>query len=372
MSKILWLFVISVLLAGTTEGKNITILYTNSTNGDLDMCKCPGERKGGFPRRAALIKELRAKYQNIILLDAGDLFPIFERKNNEQYAVKAMNNMGYDAMCVGDQEFLRGQDFLDRIKNEAQFPFISATLFNAATDKPLFEPFILKELDGIRVGVLGLTGKNSFMSFKNELIAGIKIIPIQDAVKKYLPAIREKVDIVIALTHQSDDMDRELAQTANGIDVIVGGHSQTIINEPVRVNNTIIVQAGENGYYLGILELTIDDQKKISGYENKVIKINESIAEDEQMRALIDEYLAQKDEKAAPAAKETKKAIAPVVGIGDVRKYTVGSDETLQDIAGKPEIYGNPDLWKKIYEANKDRISNPDIIFPGQELTIPK
>ena len=110
-SKICFSLLLILLLYKIGSATQITILFTNSTNGILKACPtCPNLLYGGLARRATLINEYRSKYKSMLLLDAGDLFPVVAPKEQAEYVLKAMNLMGYDAMAIGDQEFNYGKE----------------------------------------------------------------------------------------------------------------------------------------------------------------------------------------------------------------------------------------------------------------------
>ena len=112
-------------------------------------------------------------------------------------------------------------------------------------------------------------------------------IEIIESTIKYL---RQKADIIILLSHSGDAEDRRIAEVIPGIDLIVGGHSQTFHKEPLKVENTLIVQTGRNGHRVGRLTLKLDKNKKIKSYENEMILLIKDIPDDKTGRNLIKEY----------------------------------------------------------------------------------
>ncbi|PIZ15828.1 hypothetical protein COY51_04105 [Candidatus Desantisbacteria bacterium CG_4_10_14_0_8_um_filter_39_17] len=248
------------------RGTTITILFTNSTNGMLRACPtCPNLLYGGLARRATLINEYRSKYKNILLLDSGDLFPVIAPKERAEYTLKAVTLMKYDAIGIGDQEFTYGKDFLLQKMKEVNFPFISSTIAYVKDitkeDSPqshLFaKPYIIKEIAGLKILIAGVISNRAFIFFPKEKIEGLTILEPSAELRKILSELRDKVDFVILLSHLGDESDEKLAQEVEGIDLIIGGHTQTLIEEPLKVGRTIIVQAGKNGEHLGEITLNI-------------------------------------------------------------------------------------------------------------------
>ena len=183
--------------------------------------------------------------------------PLNERTRDQslkkaEQAIEAFNIIGCDALNVGDNDLAEGKEYLLKRAEESNFPFISANLIDTASGKPLFEPYMIKEVDGLRVGIFGLVTHRAKLDNPDLLIDD----PFETA-KRVVSELKEKCDLVIALTHLGVNDDKKLAQQVPGINIIVGGHSSAKLETPLRVNDTIILQAYLQGRYLGRLDLTI-------------------------------------------------------------------------------------------------------------------
>jgi 2',3'-cyclic-nucleotide 2'-phosphodiesterase (5'-nucleotidase family) len=197
-----------------------------------------------------------------------------------------MNLMRFDAMVVGNHEFDFGQDILKKRIAEAKCPVLGANVEGLE----LLKPYVIKEADGIKIAILGVVTDETPVSTHPRNVAGLKFIPPDAAVKKYMTELRNKADIIIVLSHIGYSADRLLAEEAKGIDVIVGGHSHTKLLKPVVIGNTIIVQAWEHGKALGVLDLVIEDGKivKFDGHLEEIKP--EPDNEDRAVTGLVERY----------------------------------------------------------------------------------
>lgn len=289
-----------------------TILHTNDLHGMLlpfDYLGMGGATKdaGGLARRATLVNRLRAQITDrpVLLIDTGDTFtrgPWHTRFYGEP-EIEAMNLLNYDMLVVGNNEFkaTEGVDSQGRmlaLLHRSRFPWLAAnlTVGDTGVAVPGVLPFIVRRYGDVRVGFLGLTAPRSagYAQTKGWTISD----PIAVA-KTHVPDVRKECDILIAVTHIGVDLDKELAASVPGIDVIVGGDSHTFLPEPLWVKNPVgvavpIVQAGEQGVRLGRLDLTFiqDGAWKPQKAEGQLLPIDNTIPDDPAMKALLDRFLA--------------------------------------------------------------------------------
>lgn len=264
----------------------LTIFHTNDHHGHY----LPDEKgQIGMSARKTLIDSERSAVEKrgdySLLLSGGDIntgtmeSDLFDAKPD----FLGMRALGYDAMAVGNHEFDNDYSVIQKQMKWAGFPFLSANIFWKGTNKRVFNKplYLVKNFDGIRVGIFGLTTKDT--PFKASSEDAKKLFDFKDIIETakevvQILKVKEKVDHIIVVTHvghkgsSTARGDVALAQNVDGIDVIVGGHSQEIINAEVH-NGTIIVQAEDWGKYLGRLRLQIDkSSKKMLSY--KLIPIN--------------------------------------------------------------------------------------------------
>ncbi len=181
-----------------------------------------------------------------------------------------------------------GIDYLKELAKKHNFPLISANLVD---DKEalIFKPYVVKKINGKTVGIFGIIGDTSEMAAKVNTITN-GAASVQDPLKAAESIVKElsgKVDYMVALTHQGTNRDWVIARRVKGIDLVVGGHDKQKTKEPYEAEQTLIVQAGEKGQYLGMLEVTLDGTK-VS--KNTLVPLGDEIADDPKIKAMISEY----------------------------------------------------------------------------------
>lgn len=239
-----------------SDGRKIRIFYNNDDFAYLETCGCRVSPIGGMDRRWNAMKAYPDDSR--VFLDAGNLLfkspkagEYLEPQWYEQAAgvIEAYNLLGADAVEVGANEFALGIEKFQELAAKAKFPFISSNIYEKDSDKLFLRESVLLHRQGKKIGVFGLFGK------------GLPLPPTLEA-RDPLDAARQMVsklrrdgaDMVIALTHQGYDADVQLAQKVSGIDLIVGGQSQSLLQKPDEEGSTLIVQLSNQGQMLGMVE----------------------------------------------------------------------------------------------------------------------
>lgn len=223
----------------------------------------------------------------MLVLDAGNALSgqYLARMSEGEVMVEAMSAMGYDAMGVGTFDTMIGLEALNRRVAQAGFGVLSANLAWADTGALLLQPYVIVERDGHRLGILGLSPQNAA-----QVGAGIAdkavVADPTEAAAKYVAELRPQVDAIIVLSLLGLPADRALAEAVPGINVIVGGNSGQLMLEPVRVGDTLIVQQGYNGEWLGVLRATFDAQGVPSDYTEAMITLGPEYPDDPEVAAI--------------------------------------------------------------------------------------
>lgn len=261
------------------EGKKrLVILHTNDVHSRLEPFPMDGSRNqglGGVAVRSKIIQQIRQQETNVLLLDAGDIFqgtPYFNLYNGEP-EIKAMTAMGYDACTMGNHDFDGGiENFAVQIQ-KASFPCIVSNYdFSGTPLEGKVLPFKVFKKNGIRVGVFGLGIKLKGLVPENLYGATIYQDPVIKANEMTdLLRNKQKCDIIICLSHlgykyreETQISDITLAKDTQGIDLILGGHTHTFLDEPTIIKNktgqdVVINQVGWGGLRLGRLDLELDE-----------------------------------------------------------------------------------------------------------------
>ncbi len=321
MKKILFLALFSfltILIFSQEKSGKLIILHTNDLHSnltgfspELEYTPCNefnDSTLAGFARIATIIKNDKSKYpDNTLVLDAGDFlmgtfFHIFEAEHGFQLTL--MKKMGYDVVGLGNHEFDFGPETLTRIINSSALnggtPFL--TLANVEFDDKspdddmfadmynigMIRKYHIIEKDGMKIGIFGLIGDDAKQVAPKA--APLEILdPIKSA-KKIVKVLEneENVDFIICLSHSGVAKDKkgnwigedvELAKKVKGIDLIISGHTHTVINDPIWVNETPIVQTGSQGKNVGRFEININ-KGQITSAKYQLIPINDNIKGD--------------------------------------------------------------------------------------------
>jgi 5'-nucleotidase len=310
------------------------VIHTNDTHGRA----VPDESSGymGFTSVSALKKLYEERGAEVILMDAGDTLhglPIATLDKGESI-VNIMNLAGYDAMVPGNHDFNYGYDHLKTLEKLMEYDLISANTVDSDTGNNLFDESTIIEKNGIKYGVFGLTTPETAYKTNPKNVEGITFEnPIVVAEEEVAKLKQEGAEIIIALTHigldtSSEFTTKKIAEQVAGIDLIVDGHSHTMLTEGLKVGDTLIVSTGE--YIKNIGVVLIDKQGNMTP----------SLITPEQFKGtdvVVDEYTAQ-------VVSEQDKILSEKVG------------ETAVDLVGERDFVrtGETNLGDFVTDAFRD------------------
>ncbi len=258
----------------TPEEIRLVILHTNDTHSRIDpfpMDGGPYQGLGGVARRMSLIRRVRDRHPNVLVLDSGDIFqgtPYFNFFGGE-IEFESMSAMGYDVVTLGNHDFDNGVKGLAGVMPLAEFDFVSA---NYDVDGSLLEsrvrPWVIHDVGGVRVGIFGLgVAFEGLVLPPNHL--GVRYTDPMAAARRSVAELRERgCSLVICLSHlgyqyrEDQPSDTVLAREVEGIDLILGGHSHTFMDEPdvyVQADgrSTLVNQVGWGGMRLGRVDVVM-------------------------------------------------------------------------------------------------------------------
>ncbi|OUS07217.1 multifunctional 2',3'-cyclic-nucleotide 2'-phosphodiesterase/5'-nucleotidase/3'-nucleotidase [Rhodobacterales bacterium 52_120_T64] len=304
---------------GALADFNLTVLHTNDFHARFEPISkydsgCSAEDNtegkcfGGSARLVTAVEAARARAENSILVDGGDQFQgtLFYTYYKGKLAAEMMNNMGYDAMTVGNHEFDDGPEVLRGFMDALDFPVLMS---NADfSDEPLLAGKLQKStvlnVNGTLVGLIGLTPQDT-----DELASPGKNVSFSDpseAVQQQVDALTGAgVGIIVVLSHSGYNTDQEVAANTTGVDIIVGGHSNTYLSNtsdrakgpyPTMVGDTAIVQAYAYGKFLGELNATFDDAGNLISASGEPLVMDGTVTQDAGTVARIAEAAEPLDE----------------------------------------------------------------------------
>jgi len=256
--------IFSVLMISAGQAQPLVIMHTNDTHSQIEPYSYKGDvNVGGFLRREAAIREVRAENPNTLLLDAGDFSQGTPYYNffKGYMEVRLMNAMGYDAATLGNHEFDNGCAALAARLKTANFPVVCANyrFANKKLDR-VVKQYVIIERGGHKIGIFGL-GVNLDGYVAPQIANEVTYVnPFQAASATVAELQRQQCDLIVCLSHLGvdttvTDNDFEIARQVPGIDVIIGGHSHEEINPPVVIGNTRVCQMTNRGKCFGILTL---------------------------------------------------------------------------------------------------------------------
>ena len=242
-----------------------------------------------------MIESIRNSEDHVLLLDSGGVFADRGQrlKLKADVILKAMDLMGYDALNLGSREFFFGLDFLKSVSSGISFPLISSNLVYDKSRFPWIKDHIIKNVGGLRVAILGVMPVEAFENIPDpESLKNLKIIPPETALKNLLPEVRKKADFVILLSQSGFKVTSSLVDKLNGVDLAIS-YGRKRIGRPDK-GGTLVVHTGSQGKSLGFLQITIGENGEIIEHQWKTIKLDESVADDEQIAKLVKDNFPKK------------------------------------------------------------------------------
>ncbi|WP_053217972.1 bifunctional metallophosphatase/5'-nucleotidase [Virgibacillus senegalensis] len=273
----------------------------------------------GLAKISTLVKQKRAE-GNVLLLDNGDLiqgspltyYHAKYKQDEPNPIIKVANHIGYQSSVFGNHEFNYGREYLNKVVEQADFPWLSATVVDQNTGKPAFgKPYIIKEIDGAKIAVLGVTTQFIPNWEESRNIQGLDFPDALETTKKWVASIREseRPDVMIVSYHGGFERDLktgepterltgenegyQMLQELEGVDVLITGHQHRTIAE--KVNDIAVVQPSNNGQVLGEVKLTLE--QTVEGWKVKqvlpnIIEVDDGIEADKEVLDLISDFEA--------------------------------------------------------------------------------
>lgn len=258
---------------GSREVRRLTILHVNDTHSHMEPVRS-GEYAGmgGALERAAYIDSVRTADgpENVLLLHAGDFCQgtSYFSELGGKVETRVLNAIGYDVITLGNHEFDNGIEALGQVLSGVNMPVVCCNYdFSPFEAGKYIRPYAIVQKAGLKIGVIGvLCGLKEMVA--GDIAGRIPAFDTVPTVQKYADELRPQCDLVIALTHigyeahnPGDLLDSDLAAATRNIDIIVGGHSHTFLEEAVKVKNldgreVPIVQVGWMGVYMGEFKVT--------------------------------------------------------------------------------------------------------------------
>ena len=360
-SVLLWVIrAVALLMCGlpcVADGParvHITLLSTTDLHGNiypLDYNTNKPDARG-LARVATVVKQIRRENPNLLLFDSGDTIqgtPLtfhHAKVNNKppDPMMTVMNDIGYDAIAVGNHEYEFGLDILNKARGEARFPWLSANTFKRGTDETYFQPYIVKQVGGVRIGIIGLTTPG--MPSLDDPDFYYSRIDVREPVgeaRKWVSVLRgkERVDLVIIAMHMGLEVDLRtgeeypgqmphenaalaIAENVPGIDVILMGHTHREVPS-LYINGVLLAQSEKWGRSIARADLYLERRTETSRWRivaksSRALPIGDHVANDPQVLTIAETY-----------HRETQSWLDQVIGDSPVELKA--GDERFRDTA---------------------------------------
>ena len=231
--------------------------------------------------------------------------------------IESFNLMGYDALGIGDDDLTLGKEFLLEISRKANFPFLCSNLIDEGSGKNLFQTFLIKEINGLRVGLFSLLSPDFFTNPSDPRKKGLNLLSPVETAQAMVRELKPKTDLIVLLSHLGYAKDMELAQKMEGIQVISGGHTGINLAYPPVIRNTIVLQTASRGMFGGKIDLLFSNHE--SAFYNSATRIS--------LENNVKSYDERLNSKAITEAEKSQ-----------LRKAKEETERTLNQLRGKNEF----------------------------------
>lgn len=350
--------------------RKFTILHSNDMHGDFLSEQKEGSNQliGGLALLSGYLNQVRQEEENVIFAIAGDMIQgsLIDSEYQGVSTIEIMNYLSPDVVTLGNHELDYGLPHLLFLEKVANFPIINANLYIKNHGRRLMQPYLIIEMAGFNILFIGITTEKVMDTLALDQLIGT-FVSVEDAaieIGKICNTYKNNdIDLTIALTHIGFDSDIELAKLLKpewGVDMILGGHTHTILEQPAMVNDILIAQAGTGSDQIGRFDLVVDDDtNSIVDWTWELVPINSETATadqsledfiysyqdkvDQKYNAIITHFTTKLDHSSrvvettlgnmfADAMAEVAQSDVMLLGSGSIRSQVLGPIVTLKDL----------------------------------------
>ncbi|MEL7035496.1 MAG: bifunctional UDP-sugar hydrolase/5'-nucleotidase [Cyanobacteria bacterium J06592_8] len=297
------------MVVATERFKKFTILHSNDMHGDFlaESKGDEGELIGGMSLLSGYLKKVRQEEKNVLFVISGDMVQgsIIDAEYKGLSTIEIMNYLAPDVVTLGNHELDYGFPHLLFLEKMANFPIVNANLYIKKYNKRLMTPYLILNVDGFDIMFMGIVTEEVLKSLKLDTSIGT-FVGLEDAaaeVGKVCNAYKnDDIDLTVLLTHIGFEEDKKLAAMLNpewGVDMIIGGHSHTFLDQPAKVNDILIAQAGVGTNQVGRFDIVVDDDtNSIVEWKWELLPVDQNLAEpDADLKKLIHSFKEETDRK---------------------------------------------------------------------------
>ena len=267
---------------------------------------------GGYARIAAIVKQIRSERQDRILFcDCGDTlhgtYPAL--KTQGQALIPILNSLGLDAMTA-HWEFAYGPEIFKQRAAELNYPMLAINIYNKATKERLFPPFSIKEIGGLRIGLVGIACNIVDKTMPPSFSEGLEFTLGREELPSIIDILRtqEHVDLIVLISHLGFPQDMQLMSEVQGVDICLSGHTHNRLYKPALQGKTLVIQSGCHGSFLGRLDLEIEGGRVVD-YRHQLIEVEGNIKPDPIIDDLVRQALAPFQDELSTVVGKTATAL---------------------------------------------------------------
>lgn len=292
-----------------SETQKFTLLHSNDMHGDFlaEVKKGSGELIGGLGLLSGYISKVREEEDNVIYAIAGDMVQgsLIDAEYKGASTIELMNFLSPDVVTLGNHELDYGLPHLLFLEKVANFPIVNSNLYIKKYGKRLMTPYVIMNVGGFDIMFIGIITEMVMDSLALDQLIGT-FVSVEDAAKevgKICNAYKNHdIDLTVALTHIGFESDLELAELLDpdwGVDLILGGHTHTILEQPAKVNDILVAQAGYGTDQIGRFDMTVDEKtNSIIDWTWELVPINNTTAEtDKDLEKFLNGFKSEVDRK---------------------------------------------------------------------------
>jgi|GEM_PF-3463748 len=253
------------------------IIHTNDTHGNFQKTWKKGHSDSSAIERLKNNIIQKNGNDNILLLDAGDIMAN-EKDDSETmlYDLAEMSRLKYDAIALGNHDVKLGLENLKDASDKFNLPILCSNLVYKQTKEYVFKPYIVKNIGGVKIGILGFTTPEVLEKMKKEDASEVSYLTNEEAYSKIIDQFKSDCDFRIALTHIGEKDDAALLSKHKKITVAIGGHSPDQFKEPKFIGSSCFVNTGKYGINIGQLKIKLDPEfLEVKSIEGSLIKIGD-------------------------------------------------------------------------------------------------
>jgi 2',3'-cyclic-nucleotide 2'-phosphodiesterase (5'-nucleotidase family) len=267
---------------------------------------------GGYARIATIVKKIRTEsLGNCLFCDCGDTlhgtYPALATQG--QAMIPILNSLGLDAMTA-HWEYAYGTPVFNQRITELNYPMLANNIYDKVTKKLVYHSYTIKKIGGLRIGLIGIASNIVDKTMPPSYSEGIYFTLGKDELPPIVDLLRtkEKIDLIVLISHLGFTQDMKLLSEVPGIDVCLSGHTHNRLYKPVLIGKTIVIQSGCHGSFLGRLDLEVENGQIID-FRHQLIEVEEKIPPDPMIAELVKQALAPYKNELAEVVGETATAL---------------------------------------------------------------